>query len=152
MKVYYFFSVTTKCLLKYFFGVQKIPCSPPGTHRQILQVPLLQRHNNENLKEIFPEKVCAASVSISTFMRLSAIYIFPGSVCLCLLCCRKICGPILGIYINLSQTHECGNWIGTEVAQFLSGNTEMGSSLQCTQAQPRPFPSSQAILGIFPYD
>jgi hypothetical protein len=29
----------------------------------------------------------------------------------CLFCCSHICGPpILGIYINRSQTHECGNW------------------------------------------
>jgi hypothetical protein len=23
---------------------------------------------------------------------------------------QEICGPILGIYINRSQKHECGNW------------------------------------------
>ncbi len=37
---------------------------------------------------------CVASVPISTFLCLWAIYIFPRSVCLC----RKICEPILGIY------------------------------------------------------
>ncbi len=35
-------------------------------------------------------------------------YILSGSVCL--FCCSQICGPILGIYINRSQTHECRNW------------------------------------------
>ncbi len=34
------------------------------------------------------------------------IYVFPRSVCL--FCCKKICGPILG-YINRSYTHA-GNW------------------------------------------
>jgi hypothetical protein len=29
---------------------------------------------------------------------------------------QEICGPILGIYINRSQTHECGNW--AEAGQF----------------------------------
>ncbi len=43
-----------------------------------------------------------------TLIYLWEIYIFPGSVCL--FCCRKICGPILGICINRSQKHECGNW------------------------------------------
>jgi hypothetical protein len=23
---------------------------------------------------------------------------------------QEICGPLLGIYVNRSQTHECGNW------------------------------------------
>ncbi len=68
----------------------------------------LQRHNTEYSKQIFPEKDLRASVPISTFMCLRAIYIYPRLVCLF---CRKICGPILWIqYINRSQRHECGNW------------------------------------------
>ncbi len=47
---------------------------------------------------------CAVSIPISTFMCLWAIYIFPWSVCL--FCCGKICGPILGIYEYLT-----GTWI-----------------------------------------
>jgi hypothetical protein len=42
---------------------------------------------------------CAASVPISTFVCLWAIHILPQSICL--FCCRKICGPILGIYKSL---------------------------------------------------
>ncbi len=59
-----------------------------------------------------------ASVPISTFMCLWVIYrIFPQSVCLC--CCRKICGPILGILIYKSQTHERGNWDWGRAIPFL---------------------------------
>ncbi len=50
------------------------------------------------------------SVPISTFMRLSVIYIFPQSVCL--LCWRKYVDRSWDytVYVNCSQTHECGNW------------------------------------------
>ncbi len=70
---------------------------------------------------------CAASFPISTFMCLSTIYIFPPSVCL--FCCRKICGPILGMYKSLKDT-----WMwkfGLMPRNSFSGNTEMGFSLQC---------------------
>ncbi len=48
-----------------------------------------------------------ASVPISTFMRLWAIYIFPRSVCL--FWWRKYVNRSWD-YINCSQTHECWNW------------------------------------------
>ncbi len=44
----------------------------------------------------------AATVPISTFMCLWAIYIFPRSVCL--FCCRKICGQILRMNKSLTET------------------------------------------------
>ncbi len=48
-----------------------------------------------------------ASVSISAFMCLWPIYIFPRWVCL--FCWRKYVDRSWE-YINRSQTHECGNW------------------------------------------
>ncbi len=52
---------------------------------------------------------CAASVPISTFMCLWAIYIFPETVCLFF--CRKIqYVDRFWEYLNRSQRHECGNW------------------------------------------
>ncbi len=50
---------------------------------------------------------CAATVPISTFICLWAIYIFPPLICLT--CCRKYVDQSCE-YINRSQTHECGNW------------------------------------------
>ncbi len=44
----------------------------------------------------------AASFPIPTFIFLRAIYVFPGAVCL--FCCRKIGGPIVGIYKSLTET------------------------------------------------
>ncbi len=78
---------------------------------------------------------CAASVPISTFMRLSAIYIFPGSVCL--FCCRKICGPpILGIYKSRTDTHECRNWDWGRAIPFLGIHKW---DFRCSVEAPPPY-------------
>jgi hypothetical protein len=62
----------------------------------------LKRHNTENLKQIFPKKdggalspnfdihVCVSNLNVLTI----GLPIF----------CRKICGPILGIYKSLTHT------------------------------------------------
>jgi hypothetical protein len=49
----------------------------------------------------FQERNCAATVPIPRFMVLCAIYIFPWLVCI--FCCRKIGGPIMGIYKSLTD-------------------------------------------------
>ncbi len=59
----------------------------------------------------------AASVPISTFMCLRAIYIFLGSVHL--FSHSRIGRPILGIYINHSQKHKWGNWDWGRAIPFL---------------------------------
>ncbi len=51
---------------------------------------------------------CLASFTVSTFICLWAIYIFPGSVHL--FSCSRIGRPILEIYKNLSQIYEYRNW------------------------------------------
>ncbi len=51
------------------------------------------------------------------FMCLWEIYIFPRSVHI--FSCSRIGRPSVGIYINHSQTHECGNWDWGPAAPFL---------------------------------
>jgi hypothetical protein len=67
-------------------------------------------------KKYSQERNCTLSHNVN-IMCLWAIYIFPRFVCL--FCCRKICGPILGKYLNRSQTHECGNWDWSRAIPFL---------------------------------
>ncbi len=70
-------------------------------------------------KLLFPRQnynVLSPSSYTHSYMYLWEIfYIFSESVCL--FCCREVCGPILGIYINCSQTHECGNWLRSRNSQ-----------------------------------
>jgi hypothetical protein len=75
---------------------------------QLAPSQLIQRHNTEIPKQYSQKRNCAASVPISTFMCLRAIYIFPGSVCLFSAAGKYV--DRFWEYINRSQTHECGNW------------------------------------------
>ncbi len=53
----------------------------------------------------FQNRIIMFFLPVPTLIDLREIYIyciFPGSVCL--FCCRKLCGPILGIYKSLTDT------------------------------------------------
>jgi len=74
----------------------------------------LQRYNIDNSKQIFLGKELRGYSPSS----LWAIYIFLWSVTLFF--CRKIGGPNMGTYsIDLSQTHEFGNWDWRRAIPFL---------------------------------
>ncbi len=92
---------------------------------------ILQRHNTENSKHIIPERNSAALVPILTFMFMWAIYIFQQSVCL--FCCRKKGGPIVEIYLDHSQTHECGNWDWGRAIPFLGIHKSKFFAVHCNQ-------------------
>ncbi len=75
----------------------------------------LHRCNTIILNKYSQKRNCAASIPISTFMCLWAIYIFPGSVCL--FCCRKNVDRFWE-NINRSQTHTVSVEIGAEAAHM----------------------------------
>ncbi len=75
-----------------------------------------------------------ASVPISTFIWLWAIYIFPRSVCL--FCCRKICRSILGIYKSLTDTWM---WkLRLRPSKTFSGNTYVNGILVAVYYKSHP--------------
>ncbi len=84
---------------------------------------------------------CAATVLISTFMFLWAIYIFPCSVCLFF--CRKLGGPNVGIYRSLT---DISMWkkLGLSPRNSFSGNTVHKSRFLC-KVGPGRSPSCAAL-------
>ncbi len=81
----------------------------------------LQRHNTENLKQIFPEKELRGYSPHSYFIFLWAIYIFPWSVCL--FCCRKVRGLL---------TYTWMSKLGLRPRNSFSGNTVHNSKFLCS--------------------
>jgi hypothetical protein len=76
----------------------------------------VQRCNTENSKQIFPEKELH-SLSPNFHIHVSVSDLYSSTIGLSnLFCCRKICGPILEIYIAYRNMNV---EIGTEAAQFL---------------------------------
>jgi hypothetical protein len=88
-------------------------------------------HCTENSTYVFSEmKLCDLIPNAYIHVSVSDLYIFPGSVCL--FGFSKTGRLVLGIYINRSQIHECGNWETehynsvleiTRPRSFISGNT-----------------------------
>ncbi len=87
-------------------------------------------HCKESPIYISKKRNCAAAVTISTFMFLWAIYIFPQSVHQFF--CSRIGRPIVR-YINGWQKHECSNWDwGCAVSFLVIFVSNFGTlSLQC---------------------
>ncbi len=83
----------------------------------------------------------AASVSITTFMCLWAIYIFPRPVCKYSAAWKYVVRS--WEYKNRSQTHECGNWDWGRAIPFLEihkWDFRCSVALPCTVLEPKePF-------------
>ncbi len=94
----------------------KLVCNSFQSHESIT----LQRHKTENSKQIFPEKeLCGLSPNSHIHVSVSDLYI--PTIGLPILCYRKICGPILGIYKSLTDTWM---WkLGLRQHNSFSGNT-----------------------------
>ncbi len=69
--------------------------------------PALQKQNTEISKQIFPEKYRGLSPNFHIHASVNDLYIPTIGLPFLL---EEICRPILGLYINRSQTHECGIW------------------------------------------
>jgi len=88
------------------------------------------------------ERNCAATVPISKFMFLWAIYIFLWPVWL--FCCRKIGWPNVGIYRSPTDTWM---WkLGLRLRNSFSWNTYIQIALQCTLCMVYSFPMRQPWL------
>jgi hypothetical protein len=114
LQVTLFFVVSTLFLCDFMWTWFKT-----GRLSAIEKSTILQKHNNENSKQIFLGKELRCYSPIPTFLFLWVIYIFLWSVCL--FCCRKIGGPNVGIYKSLTDTWM---WIlGLRRRNSFSGNT-----------------------------
>ncbi len=94
-------------IILFYFSFTSFPSRIgfPRLHKAA-RLPVVCPHCKEPIPKIrnkySQKRSCAAPVPISTVMCLWTFCIFPRSICL--LCCRKICGPILGIYKSVTDT------------------------------------------------
>jgi hypothetical protein len=83
-------------------------CCYSTENKTLLEGYTLQRQNTEISKQIFPEKEYRG-LSPNSHIHVSVSDLYIPTIGLPILL-EEICRPILGLYINRSQTHECGNW------------------------------------------
>jgi hypothetical protein len=68
----------------------------------VMQYTALQSKNNENSKQIFPEKeLCGLSPNIHIHVSVRDLFISTRGLPILL---QELCGPILGIYKTLTDT------------------------------------------------
>jgi hypothetical protein len=84
----------------YFVSTRAKFGTSTGTHCKDKMPKILNKYSQK--------RHIGASVPISTFICLWTNYIFPRWICL--FCWRKYVDRSWELYINRSETHECGNW------------------------------------------
>ncbi len=65
----------------------------------------LQRHNTDNSKQKFPEKELRC-FSPNFHIHEPVIDLYNSTRSVCLFFCRKLCGPILGIYVKIANSNR----------------------------------------------
>jgi hypothetical protein len=87
-------------------GVKKVFLERPGVLNRSYPQLYTAKNQNRKFETNIPRKGIARPLSQFPYS-VSEFYITTIGLPILL---QEICGPILGIYINRSQTHECGNW------------------------------------------
>jgi hypothetical protein len=109
--------------------------------------PTLQRHNTENLEQIFPEKAMRGlSPNFHIHVSVSNLYIPTVGLPILL---QAICGPVLGIHKSLTGTWMW--YLGLRPRYSFSRNTYMGFPLQYTHSTLPKTVTKKVVLTCFQY-
>jgi hypothetical protein len=107
-------------------------------------VSTLQRYYTENSKHIFPEKELRGH-SPNSYIHVSVSDLHIPTRSVCLFCCKKIGGPIVGIYKSLTDTWMCK--LGLRLRSSFSGSTQIEISLQCIGKSANTWSAHEDPLG-----